>query len=100
MLPSSEQFCQGRKSVKRFELSKGLDAALYKNIPLHHLINKERDTMATHLVTANRQQDVLARDLEARTHLSLEVRLEPIFAEACHLARTRHLHAQQDVSAR
>ena len=55
--------------------------------------------MATHLVTANRQQDVLARDLEARTHLSLEVGLEPILAEARHLARTRHLHAQQDVSA-
>ena len=30
----SEQVCQGRKSVKRFERSNGLDTALYKNIPL------------------------------------------------------------------
>ena len=30
----NEQVCQGRKSVKRFEGSNGLDTALYKNIPL------------------------------------------------------------------
>ena len=30
----NEQVCQGRKSVKRFEQSNGLDTALYKNIPL------------------------------------------------------------------
>ena len=30
----NEQVCQGRKSVKRFERSNGLDIALYKNIPL------------------------------------------------------------------
>ena len=30
----NEQVCQGRKSVKRFERSNGLDTALYKNIPL------------------------------------------------------------------
>ena len=27
----NEQVCQGRKSVKRFERSNGLDTALYKN---------------------------------------------------------------------
>ena len=27
-----EQVCHGRKSVKRFERSNGLDTALYKNI--------------------------------------------------------------------
>ena len=30
----NEQVCQGRKRVKRFERSNGLDAALYKNISL------------------------------------------------------------------
>ena len=29
----NEQVCQGRKSVKRFERSNGLDTALYKNKP-------------------------------------------------------------------
>ena len=31
----NEQVCQGRKSVKRFERSNGLDTALYKTIPLY-----------------------------------------------------------------
>ena len=30
----NEQVCQGRKSVKRFERSNGLDTVLYKNILL------------------------------------------------------------------
>ena len=30
----NEQVCQGRKSVKLFERSNGLDSALYKIIPL------------------------------------------------------------------
>ena len=34
----NEQVCQGRKSVKRFERSNGLDTALYKNIPFLDLI--------------------------------------------------------------
>ncbi len=33
----NEQVCQGRKSVKHFEWSNGLDTALYKNIPLAFL---------------------------------------------------------------
>ena len=31
----NEQVCQGRKSVKRFERSNGLDTVLYKAIPLY-----------------------------------------------------------------
>ena len=36
----NEQVCQGRKSVKRFERSNGLDTALYKNIPLPFIHTK------------------------------------------------------------
>ena len=32
----NEQVCQGRKIVKRFERSNGLDTALYKNIPFYN----------------------------------------------------------------
>ena len=35
----NEQVCQGRISVKRFEMSNGLDTALYKNIPFTFYIN-------------------------------------------------------------
>ena len=31
----NEQVCQGRKSVKHFERSNGLDTVLYKTIPYH-----------------------------------------------------------------
>ena len=36
----NEQVCQGRKSVKRFERSNGLDTALYKKLPLFSCFHK------------------------------------------------------------
>ena len=36
----NEQVCQGRKSVKSFERSNGLDTALYKNIFFIFIIAK------------------------------------------------------------
>ena len=37
-LVAEQQVSQGRKSVKRFEWSNGLDTTLYKNIPLTVII--------------------------------------------------------------
>ena len=37
----NEKVCQGRKSVKRFERSNGQDTALYKNVPLPFIFERQ-----------------------------------------------------------
>ena len=43
----NEQVSQGRKNVKRFEGSNGLDTALYKNIPLPFIVFKKTCILVT-----------------------------------------------------
>jgi len=54
----------------------------------------------TNLVAANGDENVLLWNLEAGGHLCLQVSLVSVLTETRHLARTRHLHAQQHVCTR
>ena len=73
----NEQVCQGRKSVKRFERSDGLDTALYKNIPC--LI--EHDKLLSHdqlLPYLNHEVDHVVTDVRVDVVQILDDTLGPL----------------------